>query len=155
MILQQALIHRTEFFDVEGSVIDATGWCGGRFAVVGEMPERLQEVAVGDGTGVQVEGCEQFAVERGDFQDRSELLVGEHLPQNAEAAPEVLMVVVGMAVVQQAAQACDAVVLAVDRIGTDESAVLGDEKEQQAIDQAQQLPVKFFGGEQRAASSEQ
>ena len=152
VVFQQAFIDRAQLFGVQGGVVDPAGRAV--LFVVNQIPHCPQEITVGDGARIQIQWGEQVAVQGGDFQERGELLVGEHLPQNTEAVPDVVVVIVSAADIHQPAQPRHAVVLAVERIGTNEPAVLGDEQEKKTIDQAQQLPVEFFRSEWRMASSE-
>ncbi|HXK44078.1 MAG TPA: hypothetical protein PKV82_14770, partial [Anaerolineae bacterium] len=62
MVIQQTLVHRAEFFGIQGGVVDAAR----RGIVEGEAPEGRQQVAVGDENLVQRLMGEEFAVERRD-----------------------------------------------------------------------------------------
>ncbi|MCL6649686.1 MAG: hypothetical protein K6U89_15295 [Chloroflexi bacterium] len=118
------------------------------------MPEGLEEVAVADGTGVEVQRLEEFAVERRRAQHRGEAFVGECLPQHPEAAPDIVVLGIGTAAIEQPPQPHHAVVLPVERLGTDQASILGDQEEQEPVHQAQELPVEFLRGERRVASGE-
>lgn len=152
VVIEQAFVHRAEFLHVERGVVDAARRLRRAFAVIRQMPERFEQVAVGDGAGVEVARLEELAVERGCAQQPGELLVGEHFPEDAQTAPEVVVFGVGAAAVDEASEARDAVVLAVERIGADEPAILRNEEEQKTIDQAQELAVELFWGEWRMTS---
>jgi hypothetical protein len=102
VVLEEALVHRTEFLDVERGVVHAAGRRGGRFAVVGEVPEGIEEVLIGDGVGIEGQRSEEFAVERRCAKQRRQPFVGEHLPQHPQAAPDVIMFGVGATAVEKA-----------------------------------------------------
>ncbi|MCS7176932.1 MAG: hypothetical protein NZ960_04840 [Candidatus Kapabacteria bacterium] len=147
MVVQQAFIDRAEFLDVQGSVVDAARGAGGPLLVVGQVPEGLQEVTVGDGVAVYVQLLEELAVQGGGAEQAGVVLGAEYAPEHLQAAPEVVVVGVGAAVLQQPAEAGDAVVLSVERLAADEAALFGDEQEEEAVDQAQQLLVELQRGE--------
>jgi len=101
MILQQAFVHRSELFDVERSVVHAPGRSKGGFAIVSEMPERVEEVAVSNRAGIKIQRRKEFAVERRRAKKSRELFIGKHLPQYPEAAPDVVMLGVGASPVEK------------------------------------------------------
>lgn len=144
---EEAFVNRAEFLDVEGGVVDAAGRRALAFPVVGQIPEGGEEVAVAQRASVEGLRGEQFAVERGNVEDGGELVVAEQLPKGAQAQPQVGVVGPGGAHVEQAAEAGDAVVVAIDGIGADEAAVFGDQQEQEPVNQPEQLAVELGGGE--------
>ncbi|HWP02768.1 MAG TPA: hypothetical protein VNL96_04890, partial [Gemmatimonadaceae bacterium] len=76
VVLEQAFINRTEFLHIQRGVVDAPGRLRRDLAVVGQVPEGLEQVPVGDGTGVKVDRLEEFAVERRRAEKAGEPLVG-------------------------------------------------------------------------------
>jgi hypothetical protein len=150
VVVQQALIHRAEFFDVEGGVVDPARRRGGGFVVIRQMPEGVEEIAVGDRAVVEDQRFEEFAVEGWGVEEGGEVFVGEHFPEDAEAAPQVVVVGVGGAAVEGSSQAGNAVVFAVEGVCADEVALLGDEEEEEPIHQAQQLVVEFLRTQPRS-----
>jgi hypothetical protein len=91
-------------------------------------------------------GGEQLTVEGGEVEDSGEFVVLEEAEERAEAEPDVGVVGPGGLNGEQAAEAGDAVILAVGGAGADEAAVLGNEQEQETIDEAEKLPVELCGG---------
>lgn len=147
MKFEQAFIDRAEFLDIERGIIDATGRCDRPFLVVGEIPEGLKQVVVAQSAIVERLRAEQFAVERGEFKDGGKFVVLEQTEQGAEAQPQVGVVGPCGLDVEHPAETGDAVVFAIDGVGADEAAILGNEQEQEAVNDAEELAVELRGGE--------
>jgi hypothetical protein len=105
VIVQEAFVNGAEFFDIEGGVIHPA-W-GFRFlvVVVHEVLERYEEIAVGNGPVFQFDRGEEVAVEDGEFQESYQglvldrgagLVIAQEVPEDAQAAPEVVVVGVGL-----------------------------------------------------------
>jgi hypothetical protein len=141
VVIEQALVHRTEFLGIQRSIVDAAR----RripLAVERQMPEGAQQVAVGDAGVVQFLMGKEFAIERRCIQQARHALIGQHQPQCVQRQPQVVVIGVGSAARTQAAQATHAVVIAVERVAAHQSALFRRQQEEQAIDQAQQLAVE-------------
>ena len=89
MKFEQAFIDRAKFLDIQGGVVDAARGCALAFLVVGEIPERSEQVAVAQGATVERLRSKQFAIERREIENFCELVVAEKFPESAQAQPEV------------------------------------------------------------------
>jgi hypothetical protein len=89
MKLEQAFVDGAEFLDIKGGVIDSAWRRAATFLVIGEMPEGGKQVTVGQGTSIERLVGEQFAVERGDFEQRRQFLILQNVKEGAETEPEV------------------------------------------------------------------
>jgi hypothetical protein len=147
VVVEQTFIDRAEFFDIQRGIVHTPGRRRWLFPVIRQMPEGFEEVAVADAALVEVERLEKRPVEGGHAQTRGKFFVRKHLPQHLEAAPDVLMVGVGAAPVEQPPQPRHAVMLPIKRAVANQPPVFGNQQEEQAIDQTQELPVKVVGGE--------
>jgi hypothetical protein len=135
VVVEQALIDRTEFFDIQRGIVHAPGRRRRLFPVIRQMPEGFEEVAVADAALVEVKGLEKRPVEGGHAQARGKVVVGKYLPQHLEAAPDVFMVGVGAVPVEQPPQPRHTVMLPIKRAVANQPPVFGNQQEEQAIDQ--------------------
>ncbi len=95
----------------------------------------MEQVFIRNEMPVEIYGGEKLAVERGKGKKRSKLFVAEDSPEDPQAHPEVGMARKGGADLEKPAQPSNSVVFAVNRVRADEASVLGNEKEDETIDE--------------------
>src|SRR5208282_6947953 len=143
MELQKTLVNGAKLLDVEGGVVDAARRCAGPLLVIGQIPERSEEVAVAQGASVEGLCREQFAVERGEGENGGEFVVLKQVEECAQAQPQVGVIRPRGLDVEHTAQAGDAVVVAIDGIGADKAPVFGHKQEQETVNQPEELAVEL------------
>src|SRR5262245_5938843 len=100
------------------------------------MPESVKQVTIGDSEGIDSLRGKEFAIQRRELEKHSKFFVAQQLPEHAERLPEVIVLRIGGAVLKQPPQSGNAVVLTIDRIRTQQPAVLGDEQKEEAVHKA-------------------
>ncbi|MCS7000115.1 MAG: hypothetical protein RML15_07870 [Bacteroidota bacterium] len=149
VVVQQAFIDRAEFLDVQRGVVDAVGAAARLVAVIDQMPECRKQIAVGNRAGIEVLIVEQLPIEHRHSEQGGVFFGGEYLPEHAEALPEVVVVVGSGGEIHQPAQPCDAVVIVVEGVGAEQPTLFGNQQEEEAVNQPQQLAVEVLRGKGR------
>jgi len=152
MMVEKAFVHRTQFFNVESRVIDPAVGVGIVIPVVGQMKERIEEVAIDEGPLIEVDRFKQPAIQDRKVQETGQglaVVLGSIVPQkveqNAEGLPEVLMVGIGFAAIDESAEATDAVMITVEVASTQQVSLLGHQEEEEPINQAEELFIEVLG----------
>jgi hypothetical protein len=151
--LEQRFVDRAELLGVEGLPVDGAAAAG--LVDGGEGAEGREQVLVGQVGGVEVggrAGAPEVGAEGRQGEEGFALV--EALEDEAQGLPEVGVWGAGQRL-GEAAEAAGAVVGLVAGageglvgvVGVEGLAVLGDEQEDQAIDQAEELPVIVLEGE--------
>jgi hypothetical protein len=152
-VVEQALVDRAEFLDVERGVVDAAE----RAAFVrdeGEGGDGSEEVAVGELPALEQFGSEEFAVEDGEVEQGGQgttigeaVAAAQELEEGQEASPEVSVVVGGAGFEGEPTQPFDGVALPVEVVAAQEPTLFGHQEEEEAVDQPEQELVVGGGGE--------